>query len=113
MITAKCNRCLGSATGTTFEEAKSKINHAVALQRGIPCGDNYDQVVQVTTPKTESKFETYKRIEGKSGKKVQVDESKKSPTEKSRPKDNDEDVLITDKKTFRKSLKSSSKKMRE
>lgn len=53
MITAKCNRCLGSATGETFDEASNNINHAVGLSRGVKCGRNYKQIVQVgTSPKT-------------------------------------------------------------
>lgn len=46
-ITAKCMRCLGSATGNTFEEARNKINHAVGLSRGIKCGKNYNKTVEV------------------------------------------------------------------
>jgi len=53
MITAKCSKCGGSAIGSTFENASSKINHAVGLSRGIKCGDNYNMVCQVedSTPK--------------------------------------------------------------
>ena len=47
VITVKCERCLGVATGLTLQEATDKINHAVGLSRGIKCGDNYDRVVQV------------------------------------------------------------------
>ncbi len=55
MITAKCIKCGGSATGDTFEEASGKINHAVGLSRGIKCGDNYNMVCQIddSTPKTQ------------------------------------------------------------
>lgn len=53
MITAKCNRCGGTAFGNTFEEASKKINHAVGLSRGIKCGDNYGNVVEDSTPKVE------------------------------------------------------------
>ncbi len=60
MITAKCNKCGGTALGNTFEEASSKINHAVGLSRGIKCGDNYNMVCQVedSTPKTEKPKES-------------------------------------------------------
>ena len=53
MITAKCNKCGGTAFGETFVEASKNINHAVALSRGIKCGDNYNMVCQVddSTPK--------------------------------------------------------------
>lgn len=47
MIIAHCTRCLGKAQGETFEVASSKINHAVSLSRGIPCGDNYNCVEEV------------------------------------------------------------------
>lgn len=47
MVTAKCTRCLGKAEGKSFEEASEKINHAVSLSRGIPCGDNYNCVEEV------------------------------------------------------------------
>ena len=76
MVTAKCTRCLGSATGSTFTEASAKINHAVGLSRGIKCGDNYNQVHEVkppvpkessikieTPPKTETPKESSIKIE--------------------------------------------------
>lgn len=47
MVTAHCTRCLGKAQGKSFEEASEKINHAVSLSRGIPCGDNYNCVEEV------------------------------------------------------------------
>jgi hypothetical protein len=60
MITAKCNKCGGTALGDTFQQASSKINHAVGLSRGIKCGDNYNMVCEIKdsttkkpTPKTE------------------------------------------------------------
>ncbi len=64
MITAKCDRCGGTALGNSFEEASGKINHAVALSRGVKCGNSYNQVKQVKdstpkksteTPQTETK----------------------------------------------------------
>lgn len=53
MVTAKCLRCLGSAVGKTLTEATDKINHAVGKSRGLPCGKNYNKVVEVgsSTPK--------------------------------------------------------------
>ncbi|MEE9339503.1 MAG: hypothetical protein V3U87_15630 [Methylococcaceae bacterium] len=45
MVKALCRRCKGSAEGSTFEEASSKINHAVGLGRSIPCGASYDCVI--------------------------------------------------------------------
>ena len=50
MITAKCNKCGGTALGVTFEEASSKINHAVGMSRGIKCGANYNHVYEVKPP---------------------------------------------------------------
>ena len=47
MITAKCDKCGGTALGDTFQEASAKINHAVGLSRGIKCGDNYNQVCEL------------------------------------------------------------------
>ncbi len=57
MAKALCRRCKGTAEGSTFEEASSKINHAVGLSRSIPCGASYGCVVDVspkstTAPKT-------------------------------------------------------------
>ena len=45
MVKALCRRCKGSAEGSTFEEASSKINHAVGLGRSIPCGASYGCIV--------------------------------------------------------------------
>jgi hypothetical protein len=60
MVTAKCKRCRGSADGKTMQEARSKINHAQGKSRGIPCGDNYNCVVEVkpSKPVEEPKIET-------------------------------------------------------
>ena len=48
MVKAKCLRCRGTAEGSTFEEASSKINHAVGLGRSIPCGATYGHVVDIS-----------------------------------------------------------------
>jgi len=84
MITAKCNRCGGTALGKTFEDASKKINHAVGLGRGIKCGDNYNQVKQVgdstptdtpktDTPKTDtSKESIFNKIHSRSDKKTET-----------------------------------------
>jgi len=48
MTTANCTRCNATATGGTLEEATLLLNHAVGLSRGIPCGDNYNCVVEIT-----------------------------------------------------------------
>jgi len=61
MVKALCRRCKGSAEGSTFEEASSKINHAVGLGRSIPCGASYGCVIDdspkptKTTPSPEPK----------------------------------------------------------
>jgi len=62
MVTAKCNKCGGSADGKTMQEARDRLNHAIGLSRGIKCGDNYGYVVEVKdkkeTPVEKSKVET-------------------------------------------------------
>ena len=70
MVTAKCIKCGGSAIADTFEKARKLINHAVALSRGIKCGDNYNMVQEIKskefakkTPKPEiTKTETPKPV---------------------------------------------------
>jgi hypothetical protein len=52
MTKALCRRCKGTAEGSTFEEASSKINHAAGLGRGIPCGATYGCVVDVSPKPT-------------------------------------------------------------
>lgn len=51
MAKALCTRCKGTAEGSTFAEASSKLNHAVGLGRGLPCGANYGKTIDVS-PKT-------------------------------------------------------------
>jgi len=83
MITAKCNRCGGTALGDTFEKASEKINHAVGLSRGIKCGDNYNHVHQIddSTPKKSTpKAEAPK--EPTPPKESPVEEKPKKSTEK-------------------------------
>lgn len=79
LVTAKCNRCLGSATGKSFDEASANIDHAVGLTRSIPCGANYNFVVEV---KSDNK--TYKKVEAKSADKITLDEVKTTQTKKSK-----------------------------
>ena len=38
------------SSGNDFADARSKINHAVGLSRGIHCGDNYNQVYEIKLP---------------------------------------------------------------
>jgi len=47
MSDVTCTRCGAKATGATFEEASSKIDHAIGKSRGIPCGRHYKCVVEV------------------------------------------------------------------
>ena len=47
MTTAKCKRCGGIATGKNFDDASSKINHAVGLSRGIKCANSYGRVIEI------------------------------------------------------------------
>jgi len=74
MVTAKCNKCGGSADGKTMQEARDKLNHAIGKTRGIKCGDNYGCVVEVKSskPAEKSKVET-KSVE----KKVSTEEKPK------------------------------------
>ena len=51
MAQAKCRKCGGTATGNTFEEAASKINHASGLSRGIKCGSNYNCTIEIKDTK--------------------------------------------------------------
>lgn len=86
MVIAHCTRCLGKAQGETFEVASSKINHAVSLSRGIPCGDNYNCVEEVKDESTKESGQdtTYSKVEEKSGDKVVLDEFKSTTTKKSK-----------------------------
>ena len=56
MVEAKCQKCGGSATGSTFTEASAKINHAVGLSRGIKCGDNYGMVKEINADIVKNKL---------------------------------------------------------
>ena len=86
MTTAKCNRCGGTAEGATFEEASQKINHAVGLSRGIKCGDNYGNVVEIKTstqsPKKEPVVEKPKEPTPTEPKEPAVTEKPKSKFKK-------------------------------
>lgn len=86
MITAKCNKCGGTALGDTFENASSKINHAVGLSRGIKCGNNYNMVCQIedSTPQTQiPKVEKPKESTSTEPKESKVTEKLKSEKSKS------------------------------
>ena len=56
LVTAKCKRCGDVATGKTFAEASTNINHAIGRSIGVPCGPSFNGVFEVKTeiPKTES-----------------------------------------------------------
>lgn len=60
MVTAKCNRCLGTAEGKTFSEASQNIDHAIGLSRGKKCGRKYNQVVEVGATSKPKKTTTKK-----------------------------------------------------
>lgn len=67
MVLAKCTRCGGSGTGSTFEKASSNINHAVGKTRGVPCGPSFNRVIQVgDSSKPKAKKSTPKATVGKS-----------------------------------------------
>ncbi len=61
MAEAKCMKCLGSASGDSFEDARKKINHAVGLSRGMPCGDSFGRVVEINTEKKPAKQTSKKK----------------------------------------------------
>lgn len=96
MVIAKCYRCGGSAEGKSFEEASEKINHAVGLSRGIPCGDNFNAVEEIKdtpvntkqspkqSPKESGQDTSYSKVEGKSTEKVLLDEAKTGSFKKSK-----------------------------
>lgn len=82
MSTAKCTKCGATAQGTTFEEARNKINHAVGLSRGIKCGDSYGMVTEIlTNTKTKSA-----KKEKKTTPEKPKDEKPKDEKPKSAPK---------------------------
>ena len=76
MAKAFCRRCKGSAEGSTFEEASSKINHAVSLARSIPCGASYGCVVDVS-PKTSPPKQAKKTTKSKDKTPKETPEKKK------------------------------------
>lgn len=47
MVKVKCFKCGASAIDDTFEQARKKLDHSVALSRGIKCGDNYGKVYEI------------------------------------------------------------------
>ena len=55
MNTAKCNRCGAPATGSSFDAARSKLDHAVGLRKGKPCHDRYNKVVEINKEKPKEK----------------------------------------------------------
>ncbi len=77
---AKCTKCGGKATGDSFEDARSKINHAVGLSRGIKCGDNYNRVEEikdkVEAPKSTPKVDISDSVES-DHQTITTDKSKK------------------------------------
>jgi len=97
LVDIRCYKCGGKASGDTFEDARTKLNHAVGKSRGIKCGDNYncieeikdstvqESTTQEETPKAEipepvntepvSSEASYKNVEGKTGEHVTFDES--------------------------------------
>lgn len=104
MVNIKCYKCGGKASGTSFEDARTKLNHAVGLSRGIKCGDNYNCIEEIVdkikdpkalkpeTPKENDQDDSpkadipepvsseasYQKVEGKSGEHVTFDEAKQS-----------------------------------
>lgn len=46
-ITVKCERCSEVSTGDSFKEAAAKIGHLKGQGRGIKCGDDRNQTIEV------------------------------------------------------------------
>lgn len=83
MVTAKCFRCYGSATGDTFEEASSLIDHGVGLSRGIPCGDDYKAVQEIKENDTTDDT-SFRKVESIPTEKIIPNESKVVSKKKSK-----------------------------
>ena len=47
MNTARCTRCGAIATDETLQKAVDKLNHAIAMTKGMKCGPDYNRVVEV------------------------------------------------------------------
>lgn len=86
LVTAKCFRCYGSATGGTFEEASLLIDHSVGLSRGIPCGDNYNAVQEIkeNTIPTKTDDTLFNKVEPIPTEKIISNESKNTSKKKSK-----------------------------
>lgn len=67
MVKAKCTKCGGWAIAGTYEQARKKINHAVALSRGKKCGDNHNRVIEIK-PKVQNIVQTIVQIPNKTEK---------------------------------------------
>ena len=74
MTNVKCTRCGDTSSGTSFDDASSKLDHAVGLSRGKPCGDNYNSVHEVK--------DSSKKVESKSSDKIKSDDVKSKYTDK-------------------------------
>ena len=92
MTIAKCTRCGGSAQGDSFEEASSKINHAVGLSRGVKCGKNYNKVQDVT-PKTQTP-----KVEKPKTQTPKVEKPKETPKQSTSTKSKESSVESKSKK---------------
>jgi len=99
LVDIRCWKCGGKSSGDTINEARSKLNHAVGLSRGIPCGDNYNcieeikstipqpTIASISPPKDyviKTDEASYQNVEGKSNENVTVDEAKQSTKNKSK-----------------------------
>ena len=79
MINVKCTRCGAKASADSFDNARNLLDHAIGLNRGIPCHNGYNRVVEIKSQSTKSS--TPKKIEKKSVKKEKTETfSKKDNT---------------------------------
>lgn len=47
MVNIRCYKCDAKSSGDTINEARSIMNHAVGISRGIKCGDNYNCIEEI------------------------------------------------------------------
>jgi hypothetical protein len=93
MVKAKCQRCFGSAEGITFEEASNKINHAIGLSRGVPCGSNFNKVVENKTETSVPERVTTNTDESNTKDNSIEEKSKKSKSKKTKKDNNIENTF--------------------
>lgn len=82
MAEAKCTRCGATASGATFSEASSKLNHAQGKSRGKPCGASYNRIIEIKTNNSKSES-TIPKVETPK-KETESEKTEPKKTEKSK-----------------------------